>query len=447
MGKLQLYPELSAARLHQMLAEQGFTGSYSLVKQTVAELRPRLRPVYQNLVFGPGECAQVDWGVWKALPVSGGVRRLSFFTMVMCHSRMLYAEFFYGEALEFWLAAHRNALEFFGGVPEAVMVDNCKTAVIVPGTHGQAPEFNAAYAELAHHYNFTIKACTPHRPNEKGRVERAVGYIKSSFLGGRSPATPEALNLALHQWLHDTANVRVHRTTKKRPCDVFADSEKAKLRPLPSTPHPCAVEKNCVANSTCRVTVGTNRYSIPPQFASQRLQLQLYAERIVLLDRHNAFVANHARCFDRGRELVDPAHAQALQHYTRRAKDNRELTAFLGLSNVAPDYLAALKEKRVNALQHVRRINALLSQFGRDAVARALMDTHEHGAYSADYVLNLLEAKGRMTEVLDSPLHIVRNADLLELQIDEPDLNVYDQTDNEEQNNQHDGDDDEQLIK
>jgi len=160
------------------------------------------------------------------------VRRLSFFTMVLCHSRMLYAEFFFGESLEFWMAAHRNAFEYFGGVTERVVVDNCKTAVIVPGRNGQAPRFNEHYSALAQHYGFTIDACTPGRPNEKGRVEKAVAFVKSSFLAGREPSAPEALNPALWQWLQTTANVRKHRTTLKRPCDVFAELEKPQLKPL-----------------------------------------------------------------------------------------------------------------------------------------------------------------------------------------------------------------------
>ncbi len=109
LAKLEQYPELSAARLHAMLHEQGFKGSYSLVKQTVSELRPRIKPVYQTLHFSPGECAQVDWGVWKTINVEGGRRRLSFFAMTMAYSRMLYAEFFFGETIEFWLSAHQNA--------------------------------------------------------------------------------------------------------------------------------------------------------------------------------------------------------------------------------------------------------------------------------------------------------------------------------------------------
>lgn len=150
LGKLEQYPELSAARLHGMLVEQGFSGSYSLVKQTVAQLRPRLKEVHQVLHFAPGECAQVDWGVWKGLDVVGGRRRLSFFTMVLSHSRMLYAELCFGERLEFWLAAHRRAFEWFNGVPEYVMVDNCKTAVIRPRRGEQPAELNADYAAFAH---------------------------------------------------------------------------------------------------------------------------------------------------------------------------------------------------------------------------------------------------------------------------------------------------------
>lgn len=332
MARLQLYPELTAARLYAMLSERGYTGSYTLVKEAVAELRPRLMPVYNTCVFAPGECAQVDWGVWKSLDVRGGRRQLRFFTMVLCHSRMLYVEFFFGEALEFWLTAHRNAFDTLGGVPEKVMVDNCKTAVITPRSAGVEPVLNESYAAFAHHYGFTIVPCNPHRPNEKGRVERAVGYVKSAFLAGRLPSPPEAINPAARHWLAENANVRVHRTIRERPIDRFLRDEKPALRSLPPDPHPCAAPGNCVASSTCRVTVDTNRYSIDPAFASQRLLLHRYAERIVITttDR-TTVVAEHRRSFDRGREIVDPRHAEALNHLTRRASQNRQVSAMLAL--------------------------------------------------------------------------------------------------------------------
>lgn len=433
MAKLQLYPELSAARLHHMLRDQGFTGSYTLVREAVAQLRPRLKPVYQSLSFQPGESAQVDWGVWKSIPVEGGTRRLSFFTMVLCYSRMLYAEFFFGETIEYWLSAHQNAFEYFQGVPQRVMVDNCKTAVITPKSRidpSQKPVLNEAYATFAQHYGFTIDPCTPGRPNEKGRVEKAVAYIKSAFLAGRQASVPEIINSPLRQWLDDTANVRTHRTTLRRPADHFAESEKSTLKPLPASPHPCAAISQCVANSCCRVTVDANRYSIAPQFASQRLILHRYADRVVLYDVNEKRAADHIRCFGRGCEIVAPEHAEALTYFNRRTDQNRQISRFLSLGSAAADYLAMLKEKRVDYVRHVRQINAQRDIYGRDCVARALADAHLHGAYAADYILNLLAARSRLKDLSDLPLHVPRHADLLKLEIESPNLDIYDQHDN-----------------
>ena len=190
LAKLQQYPELSAAKLHCMLKEQGFKGGYSIVKKAVADLRPRLKVVYQSLHFVPGECAQVDWGIWKTIDVPGGQRRLSFFVMTLCHSRMLHVEFFFGETLEFWLTAHKNAFEYFSGVPQDIMVDNCKTAVIKPRHNGTDAVLNSEYAAFAEYYGFNVNACSPHRPNEKGRVERNINYIRTSFLAAREPSVP-----------------------------------------------------------------------------------------------------------------------------------------------------------------------------------------------------------------------------------------------------------------
>ncbi len=183
LAKLQQYPELTAARLFYLLKERGYEGGSSLVRQVVAELRPRMKPVYQSLHFEPGDCGQVDWGVWQMLDVDGGQRRISFFSIVLCHSRMLYIEFFLGEKMEHWLQAHRNAFEYFGGVPKKVMVDNCKTAVTKARSRTQEAQINSVYQSFADHYGFTITACDPYQPQQKGRTENAVGYVKTAFLG------------------------------------------------------------------------------------------------------------------------------------------------------------------------------------------------------------------------------------------------------------------------
>ena len=424
LAKLEQYPELTASRLFRMLAERGYSGGYSVVKRCVAELRPRIRPAHFTLQFAPGECAQVDWGCWGGVDVPGGRRRLSFFVMVLCHSRMLYAEFFHGEAMEHWLAAHRNALQFFGSVPETVMVDNCKTAVTQPGIGDQPTVYNAAYLDFAGHYGFRPVACTPKRPNQKGRVEHAVGYIKSSFLAGRQPASIEAMNPALAHWRDTVANVRVHRTTGRRPVDLFEEAEKPAMQPLPAGSHSCTVSRTIPASSRFRVTVDTNHYTVPSQFASQKLLLRLSAERVSVYAERHGLVADHVRSYGHRQSVVNPEHERELLLRTCHARDQQQLGRFLTLGSQAEAYLAGLREKRPNWRVHVRRINALVEIHGRDEVARLLADACEHGAFSSEYVLNLLEARQR---TLPEPgaLHLTRRHDLLELDLPEPDLNVY----------------------
>jgi len=427
LAKLQQYPELSARRIHRMLTEQGFTGSYTLVKEAVASLRPSLQPVYQTLDFAAGECAQVDWGVWSAIDMAGGRRRLSYFAMVLCHSRMLYAEVTFGESLEFWLQAHKNAFDYFGGVPETVMVDNCKTAVITPRRGQAEATLNTDYAAFAKHYRFTIQPCAVRAPQQKGRVERAIRHIRDGFLTGREPAPPEAINPILREWLDSIANTRIHKTTGERPVDAFEQREKPALQPLPAQPHPCHTITGVVANSCCRITVGDNRYSIPPAQARKRLILHRGVHRISLYaPADHSLIATHPRSYARKRDIVDPDHQDALDQLTKRARQNRSITDFLKLGGDAHAYLLGLKDKHPNYRRHITQINALAELYGSDSLRRAVADCHAHGVYSGAYIHSHLTAQQRSADPAPGALHITRNADLLTLDLPEPDLDSYD---------------------
>ena len=424
LARMQQYPELSATVLFRQLGGRGYKGGYSLVKQCVAELRPRTKPAYLTLSFEPGECAQVDWGVWKGVDVTGGRRRLSFFVMVLCYSRMLYAEFFLGETMEYWLQAHRNAFEAFGGVPERVMVDNCKTAVLKARRNGTAPEINPVYEDFARHYGFRISACNPGRPNEKGRVENAVGYIKSSFLAGRDPCLPEALNPALFDWTSNVANRRVHGTTGHRPQDLFEETERRTLHTLPAGPHECSAVKTTGADSLFRVIVDDNRYSVPSSAASRKVVVHRHADRVVIRELDGKLLADHPRSFGRKQEVADPDHERALVLKMHHARDRNRLSRFLSLGPDASAYLAGLREKRPAWRKHVDRINALAEAHGRDELVRAMADACEYNAFSSEYIHNILEARSQAVPQ-PGPLHVTRRSDLLDIELSEPDLDIY----------------------
>ena len=137
VGLLERHP-YSAQQVLQEIKPQGYAGGYSILKEFVRLVRPVRKPAFLMLEFAPGECAQVDWGSFGSVTVGTTQRRLSFFVMVLCYSRLLYVEFTLSEGMEQFLSCHRHAFEFFGGIPAKVMIDNLKVGVLEhpPGRGG-----------------------------------------------------------------------------------------------------------------------------------------------------------------------------------------------------------------------------------------------------------------------------------------------------------------------
>lgn len=412
----------SAAQLFDRLREQGYDGRYTILKTYVRQVRPPRAEAFLTLSFAPGQCAQVDWGSAGSIRVGNTRRKLSFFALVLCHSRQLYLEFTLGQSQEWWLACHQRAFEALGGVPAEVMVDNCKTAVLSHPA-GQAPVFNPAYVDFARHYGFTIKACTPRRPQQKGRVENGVGYVKKNFLAGRELGDFASLGPAAKIWLETVANVRMHRETRRRPIDLFDEEEKPKLRPLPLACYDAANVRTVRATNRCRVVVETNRYSVPPAYAGQLLTLKLYADRLRLY-AGQGLVAEHLRSHDKHQDIEQPDHVRTLLHERGEARHQKLLLAFLALSAHAPAYHEQLAERRLNLRHHLQKIMALAEIYGEAAIGRAIDDAYALGAYSCEYIANLLEQRTRLAPETGA-LHLTRASDLLELELPPPDLTPY----------------------
>ena len=173
----------SGQQIFQLLREQGFTGGSTIVRDYVHKVRPRQREAFLKLCFTPGECAQVDWGEYGSVGVGSTRRRLSFFVMVLCYSRMMYLEFTVSQTMEHFLAAHEHAFAAFSGCPARIMIDNLKTGVLEHLT-GCAPVFNPRFLDFARHCGFDIAACNVAKGNEYVVVKNM------SRLFSISPALP-----------------------------------------------------------------------------------------------------------------------------------------------------------------------------------------------------------------------------------------------------------------
>jgi transposase/transcriptional regulator with XRE-family HTH domain len=410
----------SAIQIFQRLREENFDGGYSIVKEYVRKIRPRRVEPFLKLSFAPGECAQVDWGSYGSVNVGSTSRKLSFFVMVLCYSRMMYVEFTVSQTMEHFLACHQNAFSRLG-VPQKIMLDNLKSAVL-KRILGQDPILNPKYLDFADHCGFTITPCAVGKGNEKGRVESGVGYVKKNFLAGFEIPDFNIVNPAAIHWLDNISNIRIHGETGRKPVEMFSE-ERGSLIQLAPFPYDVATISQVRACKQFRITLDTNRYSVPAEYAGQRLTLKTYPDRLCIYHQEK-LIARHVRCYERRQDFEDPDHPKELIAQRKKAGDQKIFMRFLMLSPKAQAYYQQLEQRRMNPRHHIIKIVGLSEIYGVDPVARAIEDAFVLRAFSCEYIANLLEQRARK---LPEPgaLILTRRQDLLELEIDQPDMELY----------------------
>jgi transposase len=299
--------------IYQKLCEQpDFTGSEAAVWRLVRKLAPPPAPkVTLRLETAPGEVAQVDFGEVPPLrdPATGMSRRTYVFVMVLAWSRHMYAEFVFDQKIPTWLLCHQHAFEFFGGVPQRLVIDNLKAAILKAYARDHDPEVVRAYAECAEHYNFLIDPCLPQKPQHKGKVEKGgVGYIQRSFIPllVQDLPRPEA-NRRLWLWLEHIAGEREHGTTHQKPLARFAH-ERSVLQPLPRTPYDPALWKQVKLHRDGHVVFEKAFYSAPSERIGQHLWLRAGLSEVRLFSEEFELLVTHRRATQPGERLTKLDH-------------------------------------------------------------------------------------------------------------------------------------------
>jgi transposase len=297
------------AAIHCRLAERGYTGSYSAVYRFVNNIRPHLPDVTVRVERKPGEEAQVDFGFAGRMidPATGELRRAWAFVMTLSWSRHQYVEFVFDQKLETWLRLHRNALTFFRGVPQRMVIDNLKTGITK--ADWDDPEVQQSYRGCAEHYGFLISPCRPRTPQHKGKVEQGgVHYVKRNFLGGREPTTITQANQDVLDWCNGQAGLRIHGTTKEQPLVRFQEVEQARLKPLRETPYDMAIWKKVTLPRDCYVVFDNAYYSAPHRLKGQELWVCGGIQQVRIYTMKNKLVATHERAQKPGQRLTHPDH-------------------------------------------------------------------------------------------------------------------------------------------
>lgn len=392
---LTKYPRLRATRLHQMAKERGYSGSVGQLRRFVATVRgmaPHEGFLRRNTL--PGEESQTDWAHFGQLQVGHAQRALVLFVMVLGYSRGLYARFFHDQTMTSFLFGHVGAFAFFGGVPRRVLYDNLKSAVVE--RRGDHIRYNDDLLSLSAHYHFEPRPCAPYRGNEKGKVERAIRYIRDNFFAARAFQDLDDLNGQLAHWIAQVAHVRpAPGDAQGRSVRTLLDEERPRLLPLPPAPFPAAQTLQLASGKTPYLRIDRNDYSIPHTLVGRPLTVRLSPERVRIFDGVDVLVAEHTRTFGAGVVVENPAHIAALRGYKRHARELRGRDELTRQCPSADRLLGALAERNAPLQSEVHSLLLLCGRYGANSVDRAIADCLDQGLASARSVERRLDEDRR----------------------------------------------------
>src|SRR6478609_425714 len=318
---LETFPTLTASRLYGMAYGRGYRGSPDHFRHLIACHRPRPKAeAYLRLRTLPGEEGQVDWGHFGHLEIGRARRPLMAFVMVLSHSRRIFLRFFPDARMESFLRGHAAAFEAWGGVPRVLLYDNLKSVVLE--RRGDAVRFHPTLLGFAGQYRYEPRPVAIARGNEKGRVERAIRYVRDNFFAARSFTDLDDLNAQAEAWCNGpAADRRCPDEPDRTVREVFAE-EAARLLPLPDNPAPLLEHVAVTVGKTPYVRFDLNDYSVPHDHVRRPLTVLADPHEVRIVDG-TAVLACHPRSYDKGAQIEVTAHIQKLVEHKRAARQHR----------------------------------------------------------------------------------------------------------------------------
>lgn len=354
-----------------------------LARQTgvVVPYRTLHRYASQELGFGgrrstvrlaegkPGEELQVDFGAVGWICEGSKRRRVWALVFTAVVSRHLFVWLTYAQSLADVVAGCEAAWQFFGGVFRVLIPDNLKA--IVTAADGIAPRLNAGFVEYAQARGFVIDPARVRHPQDKGRVERSVQYVKTSLFAGEEFQLLSEAQEAAQRWCRQTAGTRIHGTTRQRPAEHFARDEQPLLLPAPETPYEVAPWIEVRVQRDHHLTVGKALYSVPSQYIGERVQVR-NGRDLVRIYHRGQLVKVHPRMAP-GQRSTDP------QDYPPGVRELacRDQKTLLAQASQAGSAIGTYAERLLDSpqpwarMRHVYRLLGLVRRYSAPPVEQA----------------------------------------------------------------------------
>lgn len=297
----------TAQKLYEQLIPEGYLGSYSPVCRFIKKLKTiqlSLTDAFVPLIFKAGDAMQFDWSL-EVVMIDGVETKIKVAHFRLSHSRKPFIVAYPRETQEMLLDAFAQALVFYQGVPNRVLIDNPKTMVVKIGK-GKERDFHPRFLALMNHYLIKPVACTPASGWEKGQVENQVHVIRRQlFTPQLSFDDLASLNTHLLACCHELGQ-KPHPQHKDQTIDDSFERERLALNRLGKS-FDGYVEKTVRVSSTCLVQYDTNQYSVPCEYAKQRISLRVYAYKLVMIANQQV-IAEHQRSFKKHCYHFEPWH-------------------------------------------------------------------------------------------------------------------------------------------
>jgi transposase len=389
LESLRRYPGLPASRLYQMCRERGYRGSGDHFRHMIARHRPpRVLEAFLRTTALPGEHGQVDWAHFGTITIGRAVRALLAFVCVLSYSRRIFLRFFLGQRLANFLRGHVAAFAAFGGLPRVLIYDNLKSAVL--DRRGDAILFNPQFVVFAKHYRFEIRPAAVARGNEKGRVERAIRYARTSFWPARQWRDLDDLNAQAEAWCLGEASERPWPDDKQKTVGTAFAEEQPRLLRLPDNAYETEEVVTARVGKTPHLRFEGNEYSVPHTLVRRRVEVRATLDRVrVLVD--GVVVAGHARSFDRAVVIEDGAHIAELRKSKGEARKHRSLDRLAQSAPSSQQLFVKLAENGANLGRATQHFVSLLDAFGAVALEQALRQALSNGVTHHHAVRQILE--------------------------------------------------------
>lgn len=422
---LKSYPDLRATRLYDMVKARGYAGSVRTLREYVREVRPvRAREAYLRTNAIIGEESQIDWAHVGTIDVDGGKRALWMFVIVLSHSRAMWGELVFDLSASSVVRSLSRAASYFGGTTRSWLFDNPKTIVLE--RRGEAVRFHPALLGLSGHYCVQLKLCAPRKANQKGRVERAIRYLRDRFLAARTITSIARGNEELLQFTSTTAMERPHPTIAgKTVGEVFTEERRHLLTLAPEAPETDLVLP-VVVDKTAFVRFDTNSYSVPSRYVRTTLTLSA-SDTVVRVSDGDRVVAEHERAWGRRQVVEDLVHRRELIAAKKAAAEakGRDRLAQI-VPNVDVLYQRWLDDGRNLAIMTMRAIK-LLHLYGEQTFKEAAVAVIESGAHDPGAIAVRCEHI-RSRERQPLPTDVLLGAHVPERDVVPHDLEAYDET-------------------